>query len=79
LRRVKKMSSLTPRRIEEIERLMARLKADQVPLEEARQSQETLEQEKQEAFDRGDVLLGLALLLLGASLVMYLARWIDST
>ena len=70
------MSSLTPR---EIEKLIARLKARKVPLDEAERYQVTLEQDKQKAFDSGDILLGLGLLLLGAALVMYLAGYTDSS
>jgi hypothetical protein len=73
------MSSLTPREIKRIEELIARLKAKQVPLEEAKRYQLTLEQEKQEAFDNGDILVGVGLLLLGAALVMYLAGYTDSS
>lgn len=67
------MSSLTPSRIREIEELIARLKAKEVPIEEAKRYQLGLEQEKQKALESGDVLVGLGLLLLGAALVMYLA------
>jgi hypothetical protein len=73
------MSSLTPHRIREIEELIARLKAKQVPVEEAKRYQLSLEQEKQKALEAGDVLVGMGLVLLGAALVMYLAGHGDST
>lgn len=76
---VKKVSSLTPNRIREIEDLIARLKAKQVPIEEAKRHQLGLEQEKQKALETSDVLVGIGLLLLGAALVMYLAGLGDST
>jgi len=76
---VKEMSSLTPHRIREIEELIARLKAKQVPVEEAKRYQLSLEQEKQKALEAGDVLVGMGLVLLGAALVMYLAGHGDST
>ena len=76
---MKEMSSLTPHRIREIEELIARLKAKQVPVEEAKRYQLSLEQEKQKALEAGDVLVGMGLVLLGAALVMYLAGHGDST
>jgi hypothetical protein len=76
---VKEMSSLTPHRIREIEELIALLKAKQVPVEESKRYQLSLEQEKQKALEAGDVLVGMGLVLLGAALVMYLAGHGDST
>jgi NACalpha-BTF3-like transcription factor len=56
---VKEMSSLTPSRIREIEEVIARLKAKQVPIEEAKKYQLGLEQEKQKALEAGDILVGI--------------------
>jgi hypothetical protein len=65
------MSSLTENEKKKILEAYQKLKEKNLEIHEAEQLQTCVESRKEEAFNVGDIALGMGLILLGAALVIY--------
>lgn len=70
-----KTASLTPREQDRImNELLEKFKQDTLEMEDARKLKDILEQKREQAFNLGDIALGLGIVFLLAGLIGYIAE-----